>query len=162
MFQEQTKILGDSGETSSSFLGSIALGKKVGQAVFTEKISEVNIWSKALSAKYLEGYTKCISVNPIEPDIFSWKSDRVSISNDAIREIDAIENPCDKSANIDDVLLPTGEDDFYSAKKVCSELGGEIYFPTNNEEELDSFVEYARDEAQRSTCKDWVWTNIFR
>ena len=83
-------------------------------------------------------------------------------SSNAITVVDTQENPCDVSANTDDVLLPIAEDDFFTAKRTCREMGGEIYFPTASESEFPAFLSYVKQESQKSQCKDYVWTNIQR
>ena len=52
VFQERSSLLAGTG-TSSSFMNSLEIGKKVGVSVFTEKIASVNVWSSALTASYL-------------------------------------------------------------------------------------------------------------
>ena len=159
--QEQSNLLA-TGASSSSFIRSIEIGKKVGISVFTEKIAGVNIWSSGLSSSYLESYTTCRPQTSIEPDVFSWETGQVVSSNSAITVLVTSENPCDVSANTDDVLLPIAEDDFFTARRTCREMGGEIYFPTETETEFPAFLSYVKEESQKSQCKDYVWTNVLR
>ena len=150
------------GGSSSTFIRSIEIGKKVGISVFTEKIAGVNIWSSGLSSSYLESYTTCRPQTTIQPDVFSWESGQVVSSQSAITVLTTSENPCDVSANTDDVLLPIAEDDFFTARRTCREMGGEIYFPTETEAEFPAFLSYVKEESQKSQCKDYVWTNVWR
>ena len=141
---------------------SIEIGKKVGVSVFTEKIAGVNIWSSGLTSDYLETFTTCRPQSAVPPDVFSWETGQVRSSDSAITLLDTSENPCDVSANTDDVLLPIAEDDFYTARRTCREMGGEIYFPTETEAEFPAFLSYVKEESQKSQCKDYVWTNVLR
>ena len=110
----------------------------------------------------LETYTSCKADTVPTPDVFSWRTGQVTSSSNAITVVDTQENPCDVSANTDDVLLPIAEDDFFTAKRTCREMGGEIYFPTASESEFPAFLSYVKQESQKSQCKDYVWTNIQR
>ena len=110
----------------------------------------------------LETYTSCKADTVPAPDVFSWQTGQVTSSSNAITVVDTQENPCDVSANTDDVLLPIAEDDFFTAKRTCREMGGEIYFPTASESEFPAFLSYVKLESQKSQCKDYVWTNIQR
>ena len=150
------------GGSSSTFIRSIEIGRKVGISVFTEKIAGVNIWSSGLSSSYLESYTTCSPQSTIEPDVFSMDTGRVVSTDPAITVLDTSENPCDVSANTDDVLLPIAEDDFFTARRTCREMGGEIYFPTETEAEFPAFLSYVKEESEKSQCKDYVWTNVWR
>lgn len=149
-------------KSSSDFISSLELGKKVGSSVFTEKIASVNIWSSALTSSYLESYTSCGAESGVSPDVFSWETEQVTTTSNAITVLDTAENPCDVSANTDDVLLPIAEDDFFTAKRTCKEMGGEIYFPTATQSEFPAFLSYVKEESQKSQCSDYVWTNIWR
>ena len=150
------------GGSSSTFIRSIEIGRKVGISVFTEKIAAVNIWSSGLSSSYLESYTSCKPQSSIEPDVFSWETGQVVTTDSPITVLDTAENPCDVSANTDDVLLPIAEDDFYTARRTCKEMGGEIYFPTETEADFPAFLTYVKEESQKSQCRDYVWTNVLR
>ena len=102
---------------------------------FSGKITQFEIWNKALSPNDIETLAKCQNASVLEANrIVTWLSDQWINNN-----VDIVEVPlpelCQENPTLDKVVWPDLIN-YYDFKEMCDKLGGQLpTFNSNGEEE---------------------------
>ena len=147
---------------SENFIQSLILGEKDMKFGYNGDITRLNIWSSVFSEEILKNMTNCGSSHYKDtPDVLNWDDVEFTIKGQ-ILEKEVVEYPCtSSSSDINDVLMPFAAESKHDGYDTCKTLGGKLYFPSK-EEELDSFVENAKSQVEKSPCDEYVWSNYYK
>ena len=95
---------------------------------FTGELTELNIWSKALSKESMMDMTRNCSDVIITPDILNWSEYSNLLEGDT--EIKDINHLCyNGSENIENQLIFQFQQDYNGAFHTCKTLQGKLYHP---------------------------------